>query len=1147
MGGLFGGGQSISTSAQRIGALRIQSSAYGLSIPITWGRTRISANLIWYGNFIATAHTVESSGGKGGEVSSSNTTYTYTAGVALALGEGPISSIDNIWATKKQAKLSDLGLTGFLGLYPQATWGFLDAYAPNESLQYNGLAYVATGYYDLGDSAQLPNHSFEITGHLSAGALGGVKTFTASAPTIGANKTFTTTTNPLALEPGLGGIGQPPYTTLLNSTAHGFVVNDVVTTASTGVLPINLSTGLDYFVISAGTNAYSLSKTLGGPAILPVGAGTGVHRANKKTYINTLTSTANGFINDTLVRVSTTGTLPSPLVANKDYFIKTALTNSVELALTPGGDSIKMLTAGTGTHSLFSFKLDANPKDILSDFLTNVNYGVGFPSGNVDTLTAYSNYCIANGLFLSPHLSEQVAAQEFINTEILKATNSQVLWSEKLFKVAPYGDTVVTGNGVTYTPNTVPAYDLTDDDFLSDGEDPILVMRKTQADAFNQVQVEYQDRNNQYNVAIAEAKDQANIEAYGLRPMEIVKLHAIQDSVTANFAAFALLNRALYIRNQYQFTVGWKYCLLEPIIDFVTLTDAKLGLNKTPVRILSIEEDEDDNLLITAEEVPGGVAQPSTYGSTSGLGTVINYNVSPGSIQTPVFVNAPGRLTVTGYEIWVALASTDLNWGGCQVWTSYDNATYKLAGIHYGESRFGYLTSDLSTGVDPDISETLTVDLSISLGDLAPASQLDVDNFATLMVVDQELVAYRDATLTSANNYNLTYLRRGCYGTTIAAHANGAPIARLDDQVFKASLDPDFLQTEIFFKFPSFNQYGQALEDISSLPAYSFTPGGSTSYPKDVQNFFAAQNGSVVLFQWQFIEAPNIAGYEIRFNPIGNTLWEDATPVTRVTRGTQITTVKVPPGSWTFLIAANDSSNRYSVTPARYDLNVSNDLFVVNTRDETLLWETGTLVNYVIDKWNRKLVPTSLSLMNAYSDFTAWNSVIPNPSLNQSYEVPEQDLGLDVVIRVYGEVFSALIPGTTGISDTDNFIDFKPDAGAYSGYKAWGIGTFTARYIKQKFTTLTSIGLSIIYGYNPTIDSTPRTEENSNVTVYLGGTEIFFTKPFAFQPAISTQLVSATAGSVSIISQTPISFIVKVFNAAGTDTGGTINWQVKGV
>lgn len=108
-----------------------------------------------------------------------------------------------------------------------------------------------------------------------------------------------------------------------------------------------------------------------------------------------------------------------------------------------------------------------------------------------------------------------------------------------------------------YVADNKAAYDLTDDDFIVSGaQDPVKAGRKTNADAFNQIQVEYLDRDNDYNVAIAEAKDQANIEQYGLRPKDAVRMHGICDAKVAQKVAQQLLQRALYVRNEYEFKLG---------------------------------------------------------------------------------------------------------------------------------------------------------------------------------------------------------------------------------------------------------------------------------------------------------------------------------------------------------------------------------------------------------------------------------------------------------------------------------------------------------------------------------------------------------------------------------------------------------------
>ena len=65
-----------------------------------------------------------------------------------------------------------------------------------------------------------------------------------------------------------------------------------------------------------------------------------------------------------------------------------------------------------------------------------------------------------------------------------------------------------------------------------------------------------------------------------------------------------MLQRRAYVRNAYRFKLGIRYALLEPM-DIVLLTDAALGLDAAPVRITGIEEDDNGELSVTAEEIPG--------------------------------------------------------------------------------------------------------------------------------------------------------------------------------------------------------------------------------------------------------------------------------------------------------------------------------------------------------------------------------------------------------------------------------------------------------------------------------------------------------------------------------------------------------------
>ena len=107
--------------------------------------------------------------------------------------------------------------------------------------------------------------------------------------------------------------------------------------------------------------------------------------------------------------------------------------------------NFEVIGVGAGAEGASPNGYDANPAQIVSDFLTNPRYGANFPSGNLDPALAsgaassYASYCAAVGLFLSPLLDQQQEAQQSL-ADITKVTNSAIVWSGGLLRIIPYGD-----------------------------------------------------------------------------------------------------------------------------------------------------------------------------------------------------------------------------------------------------------------------------------------------------------------------------------------------------------------------------------------------------------------------------------------------------------------------------------------------------------------------------------------------------------------------------------------------------------------------------------------------------------------------------------------------------------------------------------
>jgi hypothetical protein len=803
-----------------------------------------------------------------------------------------------------------------------------------------------------------------------------------------------------------------------------------------------------------------------------------------------------------------------------------------------GNHSFEVTGSGTLQNGF-----DVNAIDVISDLLSNVYYGAGFPSTSIGTLTQARNYCQANGIFISPVIAEQKPVQEWL-TQIARLANAALVWSEGVMKVIPYGDQAVTGNGATYTPNTTPIYDLSDDDFIANGSDPVMVTRKKQADAYNNVQIEYLNRSNQYSIEPSEANDLANVEAYGLRPMSAVKMHEICLPAVAKQVAQTFLQRALYIRNSYSFTLAWKYCLLEPM-DIVTLTDAGLGMNKTPVRITSIEENYDGLLTTEAEEMPYGVATPALYAQPAASGYQTNFNAAPPNTSAPIMFAPPIEMAGANLELWLA-ACGPAGWGGCNIWVSSDNATYKQVGSMSGSSRMGKLSAALGAGADPDLTGIARVDLTLSSGVLYSGTQADADLLHTPCYIDGEFLSYQTAILTAANKYDLSYLRRGAYHSIISVHAINAPFVRLDDAIFKLPYTAEQIGTTLFVKLPALNQYQggtQSLADI--LPTSIVIPAPPA--PGNVLNFACQQTGNLVVFSWNPVQDYALKGYDIGYAKQGETNWSNFILLTETARGTEMTNAAVPPGTWVFGIRAKDILGQLSVNIAMFNLIVLFTSPIVAQAQQDGGW-AGVLAS-MVRHVTGVLVPLGTKTCDQYIGWEVFDQVVADPVSSCSYTTPVIDTGYDSALRIYSTSTAIMAYGQAGTINVNLSLDTWLNAGSDLGvYTSWVVGQVNMRYMKERLTlnSIVAGAVPILSAMTVWADTAPVIQNVASVLIAAGGSTITFPQAYHTPPLVICNALGTTALVANASNVTATGCTIHVFNSAGTDVGGTVTYTTTG-
>lgn len=155
--------------------LKVQTSAYGQTIPQVFGYMRMGGNVIWSQDIKETERreSHSSGGGKGGigeqEVTQTSVTYSYSITLAIAVCEGLIEEITGIWADSKKLDATTISSASgkyevHLGAEDQDVSSIIESYnGVGNTPAYRGLAYVVIEDFPLAEYGnRIPNFTFEV-------------------------------------------------------------------------------------------------------------------------------------------------------------------------------------------------------------------------------------------------------------------------------------------------------------------------------------------------------------------------------------------------------------------------------------------------------------------------------------------------------------------------------------------------------------------------------------------------------------------------------------------------------------------------------------------------------------------------------------------------------------------------------------------------------------------------------------------------------------------------------------------------------------------------------------------------------------------------------------------------------------------------
>jgi hypothetical protein len=513
---------------------------------------------------------------------------------------------------------------------------------------------------------------------------------------------------------------------------------------------------------------------------------------------------------------------------------------------------------------------DANPADVIQDIITSQQYGLGETAADyLDTgsWANYKTYCTAQKLLISPYMSTQEQMTSIFQ-RWAQLSNSWIFWTGTCFKAVPLASQSITANGVTFTANNTPIIDIGPNDYLFDvgsNEDPVAVDIKDPVTGYNTVELDYRQRDADYNTNSVYFRDQNSININGNLASQVISANEVCDDGIAAVMVTLIGQRTVNINNNYEFKLDTGFVWLEPG-DIITITEPNIGLNKFPIMISEVSEDASFVLTVKGEEYPAGIGIPAELqvepnGNTGGTGI---YD-SPGSVNDPPLIFEPAPIEAGGgSQIWIGASGPLTTWGGCHVWASVDDVNYAVIGTITNTTVQGTLTTSISESASVtfalDTGETPVAPSMYATGQSEAANQ-------TIIRVDEEIISYGAITLDSGTTYTISSTTRAVYDSTLGTHAVGADAYFLvPASVVQLNLQAQYIGNDVYFKFTSFNLFGNEEELLSDVVAYTYVPQGKYLQiaPPTSVSATASYSGSIyqgVEVTWDASVGPNLGGY----------------------------------------------------------------------------------------------------------------------------------------------------------------------------------------------------------------------------------------------------------------------------------------------
>jgi hypothetical protein len=778
MGGKGGGKNALAAKPNLLSALRVQTSSYGQVIPILYGQNRIAARLIWAGDFASIPHTSTTKvGGKGlgsgGGNAISNTTYTYQTAVAMALCQGPILNIHNIWDTKGKLTLISATVP-----YTVPGGGGSTTVVPPGSGLGAGIFHSHKGV-SRGDTFSFSQNDFGSDGSvLFSGPVATPMTQVSSSPGAGqfmqSGAVFTFSAADAGKVMTMTYVYSVP-----DSNSNGQPQQKLSLTLFTGSRP---QTPWSYLT------SQHPGQNLGYNGIAYVAA-SAMDLGESGTLPNLSFEVLSAVTFGAGIADAEPSAIIADLLANQFYGLAGTVTP---------GDLTQYRNFCTANGLFLSPVLDAQKatSDWIQEILDITNAAAVWSEGVLKIVPYGDTTAVGNGATFIPNTTPiyDLTTSDLLTPVVIKRPSVADLMNSVSIEFANRSNDYNPDVAEDKDEAMIAIYGLRKASPVQAHSITTTTVAKFAANLLRKRSVEIRATYTfslgwQFN--LLEPMDLVTLTipelGYNKKPVRITAMREDDSGkleVDCEDFPWGTATPTLY---PHQAGAGFitqansdPGAVIPPIIfeanDRLSLTgnyEVWLGVCGPTVAITAVTypalPSPPSPIQITATNHGYKTGQKTTISGVGGI-TVANGTWT-------VTVVDPNNFTLNGsigsgtYSSGGVAVNQD--WGGASVWISPDNSNYVQLGKMYGPSRMGVLTAQLVSAADPDTIHTLAVDLTQSTGILNSGTQSDCDNFRTLCYVDGELISYEDATLTGAYHYDL-----GAHGSpaAITAASNASPI-----------------------------------------------------------------------------------------------------------------------------------------------------------------------------------------------------------------------------------------------------------------------------------------------------------------------------------------------------------------------------------